>query len=138
MMKKLGNLLEPGTYIMATRKAATKKKAAKKSKAERKPIDVSEIEVGQGYELPPRLRDSKYPWQTLADGTLYPDKNFTYFSIPFEDKAEAEQARSSIYASGRQFFLKRKLEMIPIVRVVVNEDDEAFIICTAKMEEQED
>lgn len=77
------------------------------------PIEVSTISMTQGAEIPDIVKSSKYPWDKLADA----EPRSVGFEVPADDKEDAERIRSVVYSSGRNYFLKRKKNLIPIVRM---------------------
>jgi hypothetical protein len=95
---------------MATseKKASVKKVKAPKERKHR------EISIGEDLEIPPMVKESKYPWAEL--GKAEPKEK--YFFVGCENQEEADTLRSSVYSSGRNYFLKRKIARIPIVRVM--------------------
>lgn len=94
--------------------ATTKKKASVKKVAAPKTRKVRPISIQENIEIPPMVKESKYPWGELAEATPK-EKNFF---IECESEEEANRLRSSVYSSGRNYYLKRKIARVPVVRVI--------------------
>lgn len=77
---------------------------------------VRTISTGEGLEIPPLVKKSKYPWDFLA-ANKPAEKNFF---VECENQAESDKLKSSVYSSGRQYYLKRKINRIPVVRSMKN------------------
>ncbi len=81
-------------------------------------------------EIPPIVKSSIYPWDTLIpqedDDPESPARNFF---VECEDAGSAEKHRSSVYGSGRNYYLKRGLTLIPICRVVTLGDGVVGVGC---------
>lgn len=77
-------------------------------------VEVDEISFPEDLELPPIMKESKYPWGMLA---AHPPKKKSFF-VKCSDKQSAEDIRSSIFSSGRNYYLKRKINRVPVCRVM--------------------
>jgi len=94
-------------------------------RATRTKTDYS-IEIG--LVRPPSVRDSIYPWDELREAAeeqaLAEDPTqLVSFFVPCDDEDHANQSRSSIQSSGRNFYMKRG-QRFNVVSSVVQEDDE--------------
>lgn len=69
------------------------------------------------------VKTSIYPWQDLKSG----DGNFF---VACDDEAEARTLKGSIRSSGLNFYLKRKIKLVPVV-VVAKIDDAFGVVCSA-------
>ena len=69
------------------------------------------------------VKKSIYPWDTLQSG----DGNFF---VACDDLDEARSTKGSIRASGLNYYMKRKVNLVPVA-VVVKIGDEVGVLCTA-------
>jgi len=69
------------------------------------------------------VKRSIYPWDSLKSG----DGNFF---VECDDLDEARASKGSIRSSGLNYYLKRKINLVP-VSVVVKMGDKVGVLCTA-------
>ena len=69
------------------------------------------------------VKKSIYPWEDLGSG----DGNFF---VACDDEAEARSLKSSLVSSGLNYYLKRKIKLVPVV-VSVKIGDEFGVLCSA-------
>ena len=86
--------------------------------AERNVIDASSIIMHTGVEIPPIVRESKYPWgQLVVESTTSPE-SMPSFSVPIGSYDDARTSRTSIHASGKNYLDNRGLPLKVITRVL--------------------
>lgn len=86
-------------------------------------------------EVPPILGTSIYPWDKLAEYRPF-EKSFF---VECESKDDADTLRQSVYASGRVYYQKRKIERRPVVRVMEFGDPKQFgVMAWCNLDEGED
>lgn len=124
---------------MAARKAARVGKKLPRGRKEKNIVDVENITLGSGMTPPPLLKESKYPWDQLANKPYSEGaKDAAHFSVGFENKEDAVAARTSIFTSGRNYYQNRNMELIPVVRVMKGDEGEWSVIAFARLEEGEE
>lgn len=88
------------------------------------------VVLEETLDVPQLVKTSKYPWDALTEGAPL-SKNFF---VECDSKEEAEQIRSSVFSSGRNFYLKRHIPLRPECRVM--QVGEAWgVVCWAKPDE---
>jgi len=91
-------------------------------KRERK-IRTITANVASFEELVP-VKKSIYPWDTLKSG----EGNFF---VACEDLEEARSLKGSIRASGQNYYMKRKNQLVPIVIVAQMKDGSVGVLASA-------
>lgn len=70
--------------------------------------------IEAGVEIPPIVRESQYPWEVIAEG----DPGQLSFFVACNSEDHAEKRRSPIQSSGRNYYVKRKINRSAVSRVV--------------------
>lgn len=79
-------------------------------------VDPDTVEILEGVEPPPILRESKYPWANLLQD---PSKSFF---VPCNSEEEARQKRTGIQSSGRHYVEMREAPLVAVSRVIRHKD----------------
>jgi len=83
-----------------------------------------ETNVGDFEELV-SVKRSIYPWDSLIDN---PGGNFF---IECEDEDAARSLKSSVNSSGLNYYLKRKINLVPVCAVARMKDGRNGVVATA-------
>jgi len=77
------------------------------------------ISLGEGLELPPVLKKSKYPWDKIQPRPDdKEDAPARHFFVGCDDEQEATRLRSSVQAAGTNYYSKRRLDFVPLCRAM--------------------
>jgi len=69
------------------------------------------------------VKKSIYPWEDLEGGGN--------FFVECDDLEEARGLKSSVNASGLNYYLKRKINLIPVLAVAKLKNGKVGIVCSA-------
>lgn len=83
-------------------------------------IDSATIQLEEGVGIPAQVKESKYPWHELIQGSDVPPEKRKNFFVPCANEDEAKTTRPSIHSSGTNYYAKRGLPLKPITRVMQN------------------
>jgi len=75
------------------------------------------------------VKSSIYPWQDLVDedGNAKGEN----FFVECDDMVEARGLKSSVRGSGQNYYLKRKINLVPICVAAKLKDGRVGVVCTA-------
>lgn len=72
------------------------------------------ITVGGELEIPPVFRDSKYPWEELAEA----EPGTKHFFVECEDEEDANSFKNGLKQGGKSYYAKRDISRAVIVRAM--------------------
>ena len=78
----------------------------------------------QSFEELVSVKRSIYPWDDLKEAGAN-------FFVEFDDLDKARTAKASIKNSGLNYFLKRKINLVPMLKVCKLESGEVGVLCIA-------
>ena len=100
---------------------ANKKKAVKiVGTHEQSPFEKEResFEIRRGREIPPIVRESKYPWGKMVELLAEDPENYPSFFVKFDSREAANSSRSMIQGSGRNYYSGRRMPFEVTSRVV--------------------
>jgi hypothetical protein len=84
------------------------------------------------FETLVSVKKSIYPWDDLIpqndDAEDAPTRNFL---VGCEDVETARSRIGAIRSSGQNFYMKRRINLVPVTAVVQMSDDSIGVLCTA-------
>ena len=78
----------------------------------------------QSFEELVSVKRSIYPWDDLKEAG-------SNFFVEFDDLDKAKTAKASIKNSGLNYFLKRKINLVPMLKVCKLESGAVGVLCIA-------
>jgi len=96
------------------------------AKKERKNRAITQNIEENSFEELVSVKRSIYPWDDLADE----EKETENFFVECDDLDEARGLKSSVKNSGENYYLKRKIDLVPVIVVAKMKNGKVGLVCS--------
>ncbi len=96
------------------------------AKRERKNRTITQNIAADSFEELVSVKSSIYPWDDLADKETETEN----FFIDCDDLDEARGLKHSVNSSGLNYYLKRKINFVPVIVVAKMKNGKVGLVCS--------